>query len=85
MRGDKMKAVIVDWVDIVKAVNDETFNENANIDDRVAKVQTIGWLYKQTKKSVFLVQEFIDGTVRDWIVIPKCVITKIVTVKGEKC
>jgi len=72
-----MKKVIVDWIDIRKAVNDETFNENDNIDNKVARVQTIGWLYKQSKKSMFLVQEFIDGTVRDWIVIPRCVITKI--------
>jgi len=75
--------VMVDWIDIRKAVNDETFNDNDNIDDKVAKVQTIGWIYKQTKKTLFLVQEFIDGEVRDWIVIPKCIITKIAILKEK--
>ena len=75
--------VMVDWIDIRKTVNDETFNDNDNIDDKVAKVQTIGWLYKHTKKTIFLVQEFIGGEVRDWIVIPRCIITKIVILKEK--
>jgi hypothetical protein len=79
-----MKKVIVDWIDIRKAVNDETFNENDDIDDKVAKISTIGWLYKESKKSMFLVQEFTDGEVRDWIVIPKCVITKITIINKGK-
>jgi len=72
-----MKKVIVDWIDISKQVNDVEFREIDNIDDKLAKVQTIGWLYKQSKKTILIVQEFLDGEVRDWIVIPKCVITKI--------
>ena len=77
--------VIVDWIDISKQVNDTDFKETDNIDDKVAKVQTIGWIYKQTKKTIFLVQEFIDGEVRDWVVIPRCVITKIrIIVEKEK-
>jgi hypothetical protein len=76
-----MKIVKVEWVDIHKEINDNTFSENEDIDDKVAKIETIGWLYRETKKSVFLVQEFWNKTVRDWIIIPKSVITKITIIR----
>lgn len=79
----KNKKVIVKWIDIHKGVNDDTFNENDNIDDKVAEIETIGWLYKETKKNILLVQEFWFGTVRDWIVIPKCVIVQIKIIRGN--
>jgi hypothetical protein len=73
----KLKKVVVDWVDICKRVNDDEFNDNDNIDDKLAEITTIGWLYSQTKNCILLMQESYEGTMRDWIIIPKCVITKI--------
>jgi hypothetical protein len=71
-----MKISIIEWIDVTKRMNDDSFDENQNIDDMISPMKTIGWLYKETDKTILLVQEF-DGTdPRDWVVIPKVLITK---------
>ena len=69
------KLVIVHWNDANKGLNQDCFNEDNDIDDMVGRVTTTGFLYNETEKTWLLVQEF-DGTMpRDYVVIPKCLIT----------
>jgi hypothetical protein len=75
-----MNVVVVNWIDILKVSSDEDFDDRINIDDRLSKMETIGWLFKETDKTILLVQEFYEGKPRDWIVIPRVLIEKI-TVK----
>ena len=69
-----MKIVIVEWTYITKEMND-TLDEKQDIDTMITNMKTIGWLYKETEKTLLLVQEF-DKAPRDWVVIPKVLITK---------
>jgi len=71
-----MKIVIVDWIDVTKKMNDDDFDDKQDVDDMVSSMKTIGWLYKQTEKTLLIVQEFDGNTPRDWVVIPKVLITK---------
>lgn len=71
-----MKIITVEWIDTFKEMNNATFDEKQDIDNMITDMKTIGWLYKETEKTLLLVQEF-DGEVpRDWIAIPKILITK---------
>lgn len=76
-----MDVVIVTWYDIAKTYNDEDFNENIVLDNRLVKMQSVGWLYKETKGVILLVQEFSEGKPRDYSTIPKSLITEILVVK----
>ena len=72
-----MKISIVEWVDVTKKMNDDDFDEKQNIDGMISTMKTVGWLYKQTDKTILLVQEFDEGSPRDWVAIPKGLITKM--------
>ena len=69
--------VVIEWLDVSKSTNDEIFDKSHNPDDRLAKMKTIGWIYQETEKVILLVQEFDEDFPRDWIVIPKVLITKM--------
>jgi len=71
-----MKIVSVTWVDTTKKMNEDSFDEDKNIDELTTPMKTVGWLYKQTNKTILLVQEFEGGLPRDWVVIPKGIITE---------
>jgi hypothetical protein len=71
-----MKIVVVDWIDVTKKMNDDDFDDKQSADDMVSSMKTIGWLYKETDKTILIVQEFDENTPRDWVVIPKVLITK---------
>lgn len=71
-----MKISIVDWIDVTKKMNDDDFDDKQSADDMVSSMKTIGWLYKETDKTILIVQEFDENTPRDWVVIPKVLITK---------
>jgi len=75
-----LEMVIVNWYDVSKTMNDDSFNKDTNIDSRLIKMQTIGWLYAQSDKVVFIVQEFSDGVPRDYVTIPKSLIIDITKV-----
>jgi hypothetical protein len=77
-----MDVVIVNWVDITKKTSDDSFDEKIKVDDRITKMETVGWLYKESDKALLLVQEFDkdDDKPHDWIVIPKVLIEKIIPV-----
>jgi hypothetical protein len=80
----KKEIVIVEWTDVTKKTNDDAFDENCNIDTRLSKMKTIGMLYQQSEKAIMLVQEFDeDGnpSPRDWVVIPRVLITKMTSAK----
>jgi hypothetical protein len=76
-----MEVVAVEWFDVTKTINDDSFDEKQDVDNRLSKMKTTGWLFQQTEKVILLVQEFDDETPRDWIVIPKVLITNIETIK----
>lgn len=71
-----MKIITVEWIDTFKEMNNATFDEKQDIDNMITDMKTIGWLYKETEKTILLVQEFDEGVPRDWIAIPKILITK---------
>ena len=78
MEGKVMKIVIVDWNDVTKESSNESFNEMESIDNMLSPIKSIGWLYKETDKTILIVQEFNnEGKPRDWVVIPKALITKM--------
>ena len=77
----KLKKAIVTWYDICKQVNDDEFSDNDPIDEKLAVIETIGWVYKESEKCILLMQETYNDTMRDWIIIPKCVIIKITYIK----
>jgi len=76
-----MEVIVVEWVDVTKTMNDDVFNEKQDVDNRLSKMKTTGWLFQQTERVILLVQEFDDETPRDWIVIPRVLITKMETIK----
>jgi hypothetical protein len=78
-----MKISIIEWDDVTKEMNEASFDEDRNIDDLISHEKTIGWVYKETDKTILLVQEFDNdkGKPRDWVVIPKVLITKMEEVK----
>lgn len=71
-----MKIITVEWIDTFKEMNNATFDEKQDIDNMITNMKTIGWLYKETEKTLLLVQEFDEGVPRDWIAIPKVLIMK---------
>jgi hypothetical protein len=75
-----MKLLVVDWEDVSKQTNDE-FDENKDLDSRLTPMKTVGFQYKETEKTLLLVQEFwtTKETPRDWVAIPKAQIRKITT------
>jgi len=76
-----MDVVIVTWYDIAKTFNDEDFKDDIILDNRLVKMQSVGWLYKETKGVILLVQEFSEGKPRDYTTIPKSLIVEIKVVK----
>jgi len=68
---------VIEWLDVSKSTNDEIFDKSHSPDDRLANMKTIGWIYQETEKVILLVQEFDEDFPRDWIVIPKVLITKM--------
>ena len=79
-----MELVIVEWEDVTKATNDDTFDEKQDVNNRLSKMKTTGWLFQQSETVVLLVQEFDDEKPRDWVAIPKVLILKMETIKVEK-
>jgi hypothetical protein len=73
----------IEWVDVSKTMNDEDFVDK-HIDELLADMRTIGWVYKESEKTVMLVQELYNDKVRDWVVIPKCLIKQRVVLKEMK-
>jgi hypothetical protein len=79
-----MKEIVsVDWIDTTKKISDDSFDENGDIDNRLSSMKTIGWLYQESEKTVLLVQEYDGDSPRDWIVIPRVLIIKMMHVKGK--
>lgn len=78
-----MQTVIVVWYDIAKTMNDESFDEKIDIDSRLIQMKTIGWLYKESPTVILLVQEFSDGKPRDYVTIPRSLITEIIKMENE--
>jgi hypothetical protein len=72
-----MELVIVEWIDVTEVTNDYDFNDKLNVDHRLSNMKTLGWLFQQSEKTLLLVQEFDDDEPRDWIAIPKVLITKM--------
>ena len=73
-----MKIIVVDWNDVTKESSNESFNEMESIDNMLSPIKSIGWLYKETDKTILIVQEFNnEGKPRDWVVIPKTLIVKM--------
>lgn len=77
-----MKRVVVEWLDVTKLTNAKGLREDINPDDLPSKMKTIGWLYKKTKKTLLLVQEWDEDDVRDWIAIPRCLVIRIHTINS---
>jgi hypothetical protein len=75
-----MDMVIVNWYDVAKTMNDESFDKSINVDSRLVKMRTIGWLYAQSETVVLIVQEFSDGIPRDYVTIPKSLIIETIKV-----
>lgn len=71
-----MKIITVEWIDTTKKTNDDSFDEKQDIDGMISNMKTIGWLYKETEKTLLIVQEFDENVPRDWVSIPKVLIVK---------
>jgi hypothetical protein len=81
-----LKPMIVEWIDVAKKINDDAFDETHDVDNRLFKMKTIGWLYQESEKTVLLVQEFDgnkDALPRDWVAIPRVLIEKITPITKE--
>lgn len=79
-----MEIVIVGWLDVGKTFNDESFDEQRNIDERLGKMKTIGWLYRESDNVIMIVQEFSEGKPRDYVTIPKSLIINITRIEEVK-
>lgn len=79
-----MELVIVEWEDVTKSINDDTFDEKQDVNNRLSKMKTTGWLFQQSEKVVLIVQEFDDQKPRDWVAIPKVLITNTETIKTQR-
>ena len=79
-----MKCVTIEWIDATKRMNDDLFNDEKDLDDMTTYTKTAGWLYKETKDTVLLVQEFSNDVPRDWVVIPRVLIKKIIQREKQK-
>jgi len=75
MDENKLKPEIIVWKDVLKQTNSD-FNEERNPDYYLEVMTTIGWIYKETKNTLLMVQEYDSSGARDWIAIPKCLIIK---------
>ena len=80
-----MELVVVEWFDVTKISNDEDFDEKKDVNDRLSDMKTVGWLFQQSDKVILLVQEFNDDkSPRDWVTIPRVLITKMDIVEKKK-
>lgn len=83
-----MQLVQVEWEDVAKTMNDDNFDNSVDIDSRLVQMKTIGWIHQQTKKTLLLAQESMkdsgEDAVRDWVAIPKVLITKITPLKVKE-
>ena len=84
MKKELKEMVIVEWVDVAKKTNDDAFDPGCDIDSRPATMETIGWLYQKSEKTILLVQEYYEGEPRDWIAIPRMLIKKIIPAKKDE-
>jgi hypothetical protein len=76
-----MEIVVITWLDVSKTTNDDgSFDSSKNIDERLCKMKTIGWLYRESDTVVLLVQEFLEGQPRDFVTIPKSLIVSRVII-----
>ena len=79
-----MVYVVIDWVDIYKETNADDFNYEVSLKSRFSKMRTVGNLLQENSDGIILVQEYnSDGSPRDWVVIPKSLIKKIVKLKED--
>jgi len=72
-----LEVALVEWLDVAKITNGEGFNGNIPLSNHLVPMRTIGWFLKEDDYVLILVQEFDGDEPRDWIAIPKCLITKI--------
>jgi len=79
-----MEKVIVRWWDISKTMNDDNFNQDMELESRLAVKETIGFLYDKNDNVILLVQEFSDDIPCDYVTIPKKVIIDITYLKRGK-
>lgn len=80
-----MELVVVEWFDVTKISNDEDFDEKKDVNDRLSDMKTVGWLFQQSDEVILLVQEFNDDkSPRDWVTIPRVLITKMDVVEKKK-
>jgi len=79
-----MQLVVVEWIDAAKITN-ETYEDSVDVDSRLGHMKTVGWIHQQSKKTIVLAQET-DGeqSIRDWIAIPKVLITKMTKMTKAK-
>lgn len=75
-----MKIVIVEWIDVDKELNQDTFDEKMDIDSKLVLITTLGWNFRETDTCLMVVQEFNGKIPRDYVVIPKSLIKKIMVV-----
>lgn len=80
----KFEKATVEWEDVSKMTNDDNFDEGSDIDKRLSKMKTIGWIFQETEKVIILVQEFDGEKPRDWVAIPKSLIIKIKKENGMR-
>lgn len=79
-----MQVVIVEWLDVDKELNQDTFDEKMDIDSKLVSIVTLGWNFRETDTCLMVVQEFSGKIPRDYVVIPKSLIRKIVVVSDAK-
>jgi hypothetical protein len=72
-----LEIALVEWLDVSKVTNGEVFDKNTSLRNHLAPMKTIGWILNEDDYVLLLVQEFDGEEPRDWIAIPKCLITKI--------
>jgi hypothetical protein len=79
-----MDVVIVVWNDIAKTINDDNFDEKEILDNRLIKMKSVGFFYKESESVILLVQEFSEGKPRDYVTIPKSLIISISVINEGK-
>ena len=75
-----MQVVIVEWLDVDKELNQDSFDEKMDIDSKLVLITTLGWNFRESDMCLMIVQEFSGRIPRDYIVIPKSLIKKITVV-----
>jgi len=75
-KSNGIKLVLVEWLDVKKTMNDDVFDSRMDIDVACERMRTVGWLYRETGRTLMLVQEFSGDVPRDWVVIPRSLVVR---------